>query len=274
MPYRRAWIGILALLLLSVPAFWPAYWSSLATVPWQYHVHGISATLWLLLLIAQSWTIHHGRRAFHKRAGLASFALIPWFAAGGLLVVGTMANGESPFYAMYGDRLAALDLISVTMFLWFTHEALRNRRIVALHGGYMVSTVFFLVAPTLGRLMPAFVPGLTIRSWEEAHRFGYGLHVSHGIALLLLAWLYAAHPRARKPFVLTAAALVLQSIVFETAARTEAWDTAMRGYAAIPPVALLVVGVVAGALVAMAGWRAGTPSAGQRPPSRAPQPVA
>ncbi len=274
MPYRRAWIGILVLLLLSVPAFWRAYWGTLATVPWQYHVHGISASLWLLLLIAQGWTIHHGRRAFHKTAGLASFALIPVFAAGGLLVIGTMANGVSPFYEMYGDRLAALDIISIAMFLWFAHEALRNRRNAGLHGGYMISTVFFLMAPTLGRLMPAFVPGLTIRSMEEAHRFGYGLHVSHVIAFVFITWLYVAYPRARRPFVLTAAALAVQSIVFETVARTDAWDAVMRSYAGIPPVVLLAVGIAAGAIVVAAGWRAGTPSAGQQPPREAPQAVA
>lgn len=273
MPYRRAWLGILVLLLLSMPAFWRAYWGTLATVPWQYHVHGIGATLWLLLLIAQSWSIHHARRAVHKTAGLASLVLIPWFAAGGLLVIGTMANGVSPFYEIYGDRLAAVDVISTAMFLWFTHEALRNRRNAGLHGGYMISTAFFLVAPTLTRLMPAFVPGLTIRSLEDAHRFGYGLHVSHVIAFVFITWLYVACPRARRPFVLTATALAMQSIVFETVSKTDAWDAVMRSYAGIPPVVLLIAGIAAGALVAVAGWRAGKPSAGQRPPREAPQAV-
>lgn len=64
-------------------------------------------------------------------------------------------------------------------------------------------------------------------------------------------------------------ALVLQSVVFETVARTASWDAAMRGYASIPPLVLLVVGILAGALVAATGWRAGKPPSGQRSPREA-----
>ena len=185
-----------------------------------------------------------------------------------------MVGTRNPLYDVFGDRLAALDFISTGMFLWFTHAALRNRRNPALHGGYMISTVFFLMAPTLGRLIPTFVPGLTIRSLDELHRFGYGLHVSHAIAFVFIGWLYVAYPRARRPFVLTAVAIAAQSIVFETVGRIEAWDAAMRSYASIPPVALLVVGIAIGAFAAASGWRAGKPSTGQRPPREAPQAVA
>lgn len=35
MPYKRAWIGITLLLLISVAAFWRSYWGTLTTAPWQ-----------------------------------------------------------------------------------------------------------------------------------------------------------------------------------------------------------------------------------------------
>ena len=92
MPYKRAWIGVIIMLLLSVAAFWRNYWGTFTTVPWQYHVHGLSATVWMLLLIAQSWSIHHDQRGLHKTAGLLIFALIPVFAAGGVLVVMRVAG--------------------------------------------------------------------------------------------------------------------------------------------------------------------------------------
>ncbi len=57
MPYPRAYIYVFVLLLLTFPAFWLNYYSQLADVPWQFHLHGVSATLWMLLLIWQSWTI-------------------------------------------------------------------------------------------------------------------------------------------------------------------------------------------------------------------------
>lgn len=69
MPYRHAWIFVLGLLLLTVPAFWRGYWGNLAEAPWAYHVHGISASLWLILLIAQLRTIHGGHRNLHRLLG-------------------------------------------------------------------------------------------------------------------------------------------------------------------------------------------------------------
>ncbi|MEO0346761.1 MAG: hypothetical protein AAF229_10940 [Pseudomonadota bacterium] len=266
MPYKRAWIGVFIMLLLSVAAFWRSYWSTFTTVPWQYHVHGPSATVWMLLLIAQSRSIHIGERSLHRTAGRITFLLIPVFTAGGLLVIGTMAVGQSPFYEIYGDRLAAVDIITTAVFLWFIFEALRHRRRAGLHGGYMISTVFLLMAPTLGRIMPNFVPGLTIRSMDQIHRFGYGLHVSHAIALAILAFLITRYRRFSRPFLIAAITLVSQSIVFETLAKTDAWDAAMRTYAGIPPVTQLVAGLVLGAAVALAGWRAGKAQAGPSAP--------
>ncbi|MEL6446525.1 MAG: hypothetical protein AAFQ62_01115 [Pseudomonadota bacterium] len=266
MPYKRAWIGVSIMLLLSVAAFWRSYWSTFTTAPWQYHVHGLSATVWMLLLIAQSWSIHHDQRSSHKTAGLATFALIPVFTAGGFLVVGTMAVGQGPFYELYGDRLASVDIITTAVFLWFIYEALRHRRRAGLHGGYMISTVFLLMAPTLGRIMPNFVPGLTIRSMDQIHRFGYGLHVSHAIALVVLAFLITRYRRFSRPFLIAAITLVSQSIVFETLAKTDAWDSVMRAYAGIPPMAQLAAGLVLGAAVAWLGWRAGKAEAGPSTP--------
>ncbi|MEO0615739.1 MAG: hypothetical protein AAFY69_06345 [Pseudomonadota bacterium] len=259
MPYKRAWIGVFIMLLLSVAAFWRNYWGTFTTVPWQYHVHGLSATAWMLLLIAQSWSIHHGQRDLHKTAGLMTFAVIPVFTAGGLLVVGTMAAAPPghPLYELFGDRLAAVDVISTAVFLWFIFEALRHRRRAGLHGGYMISTVFLLMAPTLGRLMPGFVPGLTIRSMDEIHRFGYGLHASHAISLIILGFLITRYRRFSRPFVIAAITIITQSIVFETLAKTDVWDAAMRAYASVPPMAQLLAGLGLGAAVALAGWRAG-----------------
>jgi hypothetical protein len=159
MPYRHAWMFVLALLPLAGLAFWPSYLSQVATAPLQFHAHGVTATLWVLLLTAQSWSIHAGRRGLHRTLGLASLALFPLFLAGGMSIFIGMAQrfaGElSPFYTLWAARLAWLDIVAVAGFAAFYFEALRQRRTIPLHAGYLLATAIFLLPPILGRLTGA-----------------------------------------------------------------------------------------------------------------------
>src|SRR5690348_3826679 len=79
MPFRHAHWFVLALFPLAALAFWRGYVSVLGTSPIEFHIHGITATAWLVMLALQSWSIHAGHRAFHRTNGLASFALFPLF---------------------------------------------------------------------------------------------------------------------------------------------------------------------------------------------------
>ena len=89
MPYRHAQWWILGLFPLAGLAFWPGYLSVIPTSPPSYHLHGVTASLWLTLLIVQSWSIHHGHRTFHRTNGLVSLTLFPLFLAGGAAIFGS-----------------------------------------------------------------------------------------------------------------------------------------------------------------------------------------
>jgi len=254
MPYPRAYIYVSCLLLLTLPAFWPGYFSTLTTAPWQYHVHGVTATLWMLLLIWQSWSIHHDRRHIHRVTGLASLALAPLFLAGSLLVIGVMSAGDGLFREMFGDRLAIVDLMAAAAFAGFVFGALRHRRNVGLHARYILATPFLLFAPVAARLMPAFVPGLTIRSVEELPRFGTAIHISQALAVAVALWLYTRNRRQGLPFLITAVVLVVQSLAFETVGRTAWWGELSDGFAKTPPLVLALVGFGVGVTVVYFGW--------------------
>src|SRR5215213_4325175 len=116
MPNQQAHWFVLGLFPLAALAFWPSYVSQLPTVSAQFHAHGITAALWLTLLVAQSWTIHHSQRRTHRTLGLLSLALFPLFLMGGAGIFLGMADrfvaGE-PFQAMYAPRLAWQDFVGV-----------------------------------------------------------------------------------------------------------------------------------------------------------------
>ena len=261
MPYPRAWLWVGLLLLLTVPAFWPNYIGKLGVVEWQLHVHGITAGLWGLLVVFQSYTIHRGKRDLHRTAGLSSMLLAPLFVAGGLLVVATMAARTSPFTELFGARLALLDLISVIGFAAFVFLALKHRRNVGLHAGWMLATVFPLINPTIARLTPLFVPGLTIRSLEELPRFAGSVQLAQTFAIGLALYLFMRNRKYGTPMLVVAGILVAQSILFETISRSAWWADVHHQIGATSTMVLMVLGVVIGAIAVASGWIAGKKAA-------------
>ncbi len=260
MPYPRAWLWVTVLLVLTVPAFWPNYLGNLAAADWKLHVHGMTAGLWVLLVILQSFTIHRGKRELHRSVGLTSIVAGPLFLAGGMLVIASMATRESPFYELFAARLALVDSISVLAFAVFLFCAIRDRRTVGLHAGWMLATIFPLINPTIGRLFPGFVPGLTIRSLEELPRFAGSVHLAQVIALGIATYLFLRNRRHGTPMLAVIGMLVVQSILFETLAYSAWWSDIHAQIGNISPTVLILFGLLLGASAIAAGWRLGAQS--------------
>jgi len=261
MPYSRSWIWLTLLLLLTIPAFWPNYLGVLGNAEWQLHVHGVTAGLWMALLVWQSWSIHHKRRAAHRAAGSFGLVLMPPFLAGGLLVIATMAGRNTPFATMFGAPLALTDSISVVSIAAFFYLALKHRRNVGLHGGWMLATVFPLVSPVVARLTPDFVPGLTISSLEELPRFSGSIHLATAIALAAALYAYFRYRRHGTPFLAVAVMLVAHTIAFQWLGRMPWWTDIHQAIGATSPSYLIAIGVIAGSVIVYLGWNAGKPTA-------------
>ncbi len=260
MPYPHAWLWVTALVVLTVPAFWPNYLGKLGVVEWQLHVHGVTAGLWALLVIIQSFTIHRGQGNLHRTAGLASLILAPLFVAGGLLVIATMATRPGPFTALFGARLAAIDAVSVIGFAAFVFLALKHRRNTGLHASWMLATIIPLINPTIGRLIPAFVPGLTIRSVEELPRFAGSIHLAQTIAIGIALFLFLRYRRHGTPMLIVAGMLVFQTILFETVGRSAWWSSVHAQIGATSAALLMVLGIAVGTVAVSAGWISGASS--------------
>ena len=264
MPYRHAHWYLLLLFPLTGLAFWPNYFSKFAASPYAFHIHGITASLWIVLLAFQSWSIHRRRNALHRSVGIASFALFPFFVTGGLLVIQTMATkfgaGADPFYAMFGARLGLMDALSSLSILCMFYLALKWRRKVHLHARYMLAPILFLLGPILGRLAPA-LPPLSIGGPETLHRFGYGVQFANLISIALAAILYLKAPKHGRPFLAAGGVIAVQMLLFEYVGRTPVWESLFAAIAHIPVSAVASLGVAAGIAAIWAGW-----IAGQRPP--------
>ncbi len=262
MPYRHAHWYLLLLFPLTGLAFWPNYFAKFAASPYAFHVHGLTASLWILLLAVQSWTIHNRRNALHRGAGMTSLALFPVFLVGGLLVLQTMAHKvgtrADPFYDLFGARLGTMDSVSSIALPFLFYSAIRWRRKVHLHARYMLAPILFLLGPILSRLMPA-LPPLAITGPDTFYLFAYGLHIANGIAAAVAAFLYLRAPRHGRPFLIVGGLIVLQSLLFETLGRTGGWVELYASLASVPTSLLVSLGLAAGILAGAAGWIGGQP---------------
>lgn len=70
MPYSKAHWFVLALLPVTLLAFWPSYFGILREAPLAHHLHGVTSTLWILLIAGQSVAIHSRRLPLHRTAGV------------------------------------------------------------------------------------------------------------------------------------------------------------------------------------------------------------
>lgn len=257
MPYRHAHWHLLGLLALAGLAFWPQYLSQLGTAPPQYHLHGITATLWVLMLIAQSWTIHHGQRSLHRTMGTMSLLLFPAFLAGGSTIFLGMAQRYvegSPFQAMYGPRLAWLDFVGVGGVAYLYFEALRQRRKVHPHSRYMLATVFFLLPPIFGRL--SAIP-LGVTGPEDFWKLGTGFQLANALTAGIAFWLAYRSGRHGRPFAVAGLLTIVAAILYQVIGGMAAWSVLYARSAEIPPVPLALVAGIAGVAIGYAGWVAG-----------------
>lgn len=268
MPYRRAWLFIAALIAATVFAFWRSYFGKLASSPAGFHIHGITASLWMLLLLAQSWTPHRGQMAVHRLTGRATFVAMPLFAAGAMAVMHSMAVATvagDPFYALWGGPLGLLDLLAFGAVLYAAGMALRHRRAVRLHAGYMLSTALPLVSPVMGRVFNQTVPGITIRGPHDFPVFGWGVQLANLLVAVTAFWLWRRDQKHGRPWAVALAVIVVQIAAFETLGATNAWVAGFRAFAAVPLELALAIGLAAGAATVVLGWVSGSKRAQARP---------
>lgn len=259
MPYRHAHWYLLGLFPLAALAFWQGYLSQLRSASFEFHAHGLTASLWLMLLIAQSLTIHSGRRALHRTTGTASLLLFPLFLAGGTGIFIGMARRfveGSPFHAMYAPNLAWLDVVAVGGVAYFFYEALRQRRKVHPHARYLLATAIFLLPPILGRLSP-ILPGLSVAGPQDFWKLEIGFQVANGVTAAIAFGLAVHSGKHGRPFYLAGILTLLGAVLFQTLGSMPWWEAVYARAAELPPVPFALAAALAGVAIGYAGWAAG-----------------
>ena len=264
MPLSRAHYYLIALLVFTLWAFWPSYLSDLPAGKPAWHVHAAGSLLWVGLAILQSWSIHSGRRALHRSAGLASFLAFPLFLVGGLMAIHAesvtlAAHLGDPEYANFA-QFGFFDPLANIGFSLLFYGGLKARRNIQLHARYMLSTVMFLVAPVIWRLLRTHFHFFNSGPPESPHNFSYAFGLGNLVALAIAIYLYRKAPKHGQPFLIAAGFIFFQWSLFETAGRLESWALLFSRFSTLPLTGVIVVTFAVSVAIMWRGWVLGRAS--------------
>ncbi|MBY6204421.1 hypothetical protein [Halomonas denitrificans] len=163
--YRTLWAWMLVPMVLMQAGIFLDYWGDFRDNDWSIHVHYWTATLWYLYLILQPYWATHGRMDLHRTNGILGM-----FLAGGVGITSLSMLGRDlrlvrlatenperfgPFTPEFFYGVAAVELPMVLIFCLAVVMAILRRKSLEDHAWWLVSTVFVIMMPAVGRGMQA-----------------------------------------------------------------------------------------------------------------------
>jgi len=137
------------------------YWDDFSDNAWSVHIHYWTGAIWYIYLIIQPYFATHGQIARHRTNGI-----IGMFLAGGVCLTAlSMLNRDivttqiilaapdkfGPFQPWFFFGVAAVEIVMMTAFGYAVIKSITHRKQIENHAWWLVSTVFIIMMPALGR---------------------------------------------------------------------------------------------------------------------------
>lgn len=103
----------------------------MGSVPWQFHAHGVAASLWVTMVVVQSLTVHKAQLPLHRAIGKLSLLLFP-FLIGGLAAIIDVTGkgyvaGEGAFRTMFGGAFLIGLSVAIAAYVLLFYRAFSRR---------------------------------------------------------------------------------------------------------------------------------------------------
>lgn len=152
--FKTAHLWLLLPFTIFIWGFYYSYWSVFTEVPFRQHVHSLTATLWIVILVIQPWIYNNKPISYHRKVGFVGL-----FLAGGVVFTAlALLPFNGPFYGFTFSNLIQLSGFSTSVIL-----AIFNAREYKKHARWMISTIFWVFPPATARLLGNTVP--EINGW-------------------------------------------------------------------------------------------------------------
>jgi hypothetical protein len=133
------------------------YWGDFSANAWSVHVHYVVATLWYFYLIVQPYYATHGLLKKHRTNGI-----IGVFLAGGVamtaismlhrdMVSAQLAVNFIMFGPWFFYGVAVIEIVMMSAFIYAVLQGILHRKEVENHSWWLMSSVFIIMMPALGR---------------------------------------------------------------------------------------------------------------------------
>lgn len=153
------------------------YWGDFSDNAWSVHIHYWTGTVWYIYLIMQPYFATHGLIARHRTNGI-----IGMFLAGGVCITAlSMMNRDivsaqnafqmperfGPFQPWFFFGIAAVEIVMMTAFGFAVIKSIIHRKEVENHAWWLISTVFIIMMPALGRGLQFVYIGMHIKEFPN-----------------------------------------------------------------------------------------------------------
>ena len=264
MPYRHAPYYILAVIAVIVAGFWESYFSIWGDVPWQFHAHGIAASIWVLMVLFQSIAVHKDQLPLHRAVGKSSLLLFPFLIGGLCAIIDVTAKGyvagSDAVRTMFGPSFLIGLSLAVAAYVTLFFRALKFRRKVWLHSGYMLATPLILFESPFSRVLGTWVPGLAINGPQDFPLIMDTIQWGMAAELAIIAAIWLKYREKAKPFLVAGGFIVAQMLTMGLMQDVALLKSLLVTLGGVPSAAVVMAGFAIGALTSWAGW-----NAGQRP---------
>ena len=258
-PHARYFVGLT--LFVIVVGFWDSYFVPVAEVPTAFHVHASTAIAWVILLLFQDWSIRSRHRKLHKLGGMLSLFLFPFLIVGFVMIINVSAAGyvanENPVARFFGPSFGLSMIVAILAYLTVFYLALKNRRDVRLHSGYMLTTPLILFESPFSRVLLSYLPFLVFSGSDFPQSVLDAIVIAMALSIAFALVLYLRDRKSGVPFLVAAVFLFVESVCIYVGTSIEFVRQGFEAYTRIPTALTILVGFLLGAAVSWLGWRSG-----------------
>lgn len=178
------------------------YWGDFVDNAWSVHIHYWTGTVWYLYLIIQPYYATHGKLDKHRTNGI-----IGMFLAGGVTLTALsmmyrdinvaqmaaeMPDRFGPFKPYFFYGVASIEIPMIIAFGFAVIMSIIHRKKLEDHAWWLISTVFIIMMPALGRGVQNIYLLLNMDAWPEVDII-FPLYLSQALIILMIvlaAWKY------------------------------------------------------------------------------------
>jgi hypothetical protein len=213
------------------------YWGDFSENAWSVHVHYWTGTIWYFYLILQPYLATHGRLASHRTNGI-----IGMFIAGGVCLTAfsmmhrDLANALNadaspdrfgPFEGWFFMGVAATEIVMMTAFGYAVIKSITERKNLEDHAWWLMSTVFIIMMPALGRGIQNVYVAMHRAEWPLVDIM-MPIYYTQFIILAMIVAAAFKYEKLRHPATYLAVGVNVFNFLLEPLGRSEAIEDVLK----------------------------------------------